>query len=398
MDDPAKTGAAVTANSPSASETSAADEDDFAKIRRRTRHPALALAAAVLALFLIVKMRFDLAFLLAAGGVEEVGDARSILSSPRGLQVLAEGRNRRVRIRGTPDRESALQLDTQGSWTFTQFFRILGTDSRLFVHRREDPLPAFRAEQDVFEGRLIRFADLSFEDAIRAYFTSHVSATHFFRTEDIVTAVAGGARATVALRDLGGDEVTLGENDILAIDLRHPEELEIGLATKRFHDAETARVALVARGARVTQPGRPQAERQVWRIAVTPSDRDAVLDAIAALDAQADIREVRETVKVRLMDLAVAIHTGEAGAAAPSLVIKPRPGGTPGATVPAPVPRQLTSIDSIRTLATVQIPGDAYLIVEGETPREHLPEAAIALVLIVFASVNLVGLVKGLRA
>ena len=45
----------------------------------------------------------------------------------------------------------------------------------------------------------------------------------------------------------------------------------------------------------------------------------------------------------------------------------------------------------------MQIPPDAYLIVEAETPREHLSEVAIALVLLVFASVNLAGLAKGLR-
>ena len=95
-----------------------------------------------------------------------------------------------MRIHGTPDRESALELDTKGSWVFTQFFRILGTGNRLFVHRRENPLPAFKAEHDVFEGRLIPFRDLSFEDAIRGYSASHVSATHFFRPEDFRRAIA----------------------------------------------------------------------------------------------------------------------------------------------------------------------------------------------------------------
>ena len=63
----------------------------------------------------------------------------------------------------------------------------------------------------------------------------------------------------------------------------------------------------------------------------------------------------------------------------------------------AAAPRTLDNIDTIRTLATVQIPADAYLIIEAEVPREHLAEVAIALVLLVFASVNLIGLAKGLR-
>ena len=79
-----------------------------------------------------------------------------------------------MRVAGTPDRESALELDTKGSWVFSQFFRVLGTGDRLFVHRRENPLPAARAEADVFEGRLIRIDELPFADAIRGYFAKHV--------------------------------------------------------------------------------------------------------------------------------------------------------------------------------------------------------------------------------
>ena len=99
-----------------------------------------------------------------------------------------------MRVAGTPDRESALELDTKGSWVFSQFFRVLGTGDRLFVHRRENPLPAARAEADVFEGRLIRFDELPFADAIRAYFAKHVTATHFFAPDAALKALAGRAR------------------------------------------------------------------------------------------------------------------------------------------------------------------------------------------------------------
>lgn len=190
MDDPAKTGTGGA--SPSAARP-VTEADEFAAIPRpRTRHPLLALGAGVLALFLVVKMRGDLRYFMSSSTPADLGDARALLSSERGRNVLAGGTNRLVRIAGTPDRESALQVDTKGSWTFTQFFKILGSDGRLFVHRREDPLPASRAERDVFEGRLIRFADLSFEDAIRAHFAGHVSSTHFFSAADVRRVVGAG--------------------------------------------------------------------------------------------------------------------------------------------------------------------------------------------------------------
>lgn len=370
MDAPAQTGPRPTPGDPN-------EVDEFADIPSpRTRHPALAVAAALLALFLVVKMRRDLTFFLSSPAPADLGDARALVASPRGPAVLAEGLNRVVRVHGTPDRESALEVDTQGSWTFTELFRLLGTQSRIFVHRRESPLPGFRAESDVFEGRLVRFSDLPFEDAIRSYFANHVSATHFFRPDDLRRVVAAGVGAAVTLPDLAGDAVTLGPNDILAFELVRPGEVEVGLPAKRYPSAEAARAALVAHGAQVLRPGRAVPGRQNWVVAVTPATRDRLMNDLAAIDYESDLRDVRETVKARLADVGVTAGT---------LTVRD------GAAA-----RPLEGLDSIRMLATVQIPADAYLIVEAETPRDHLADAAIAVVLIAFASVNLVGLARSL--
>ena len=42
------------------------------------------------------------------------------------------------------------------------------------------------------------------------------------------------------------------------------------------------------------------------------------------------------------------------------------------------------------------IPDDAYLLVEGDRPREHAPTVLIALILVMFGAVNLVGLFREL--
>src|SRR4029078_6797191 len=113
---------------------------------------------------------------------------------------------RYVRVAGVPDRESALELDTKGSWVFSQLFRVLGTGDKLFVHRTENRLPAARAEADVFEVGLIRVSELPYADAIRAYFAKHVTATHYFSVEALLKALAGrGQNAPIALADRGGD-------------------------------------------------------------------------------------------------------------------------------------------------------------------------------------------------
>lgn len=378
MDDPAQTGPRPASK--------LSEVDEFADIPNpRTRHPALAVAAALLALFLVAKMRHDLTFFLSSPQPADLGDVRALMANDRGPAVLADGVNRVVRLHGTPDRESALQVDTKGSWTFTELFRLLGTQSRVFIHRRENPLPGFRAEADVFEGRLVRFGDLPFEEAIRGYFANHVSATHFFKPENLQRLVAARANVSgpLSLPDLAGDTVTLGPNDILAFELVHPGEVEVGLPTARFGNPEVARAALVARGAQVLRPGRTVPDRQNWIVAVPPATRDKLMNELGAIDYQSDLRDVRETVKARLADLSVE---GEA------LAVRGGEGSE------ADKAHALLGLDTVRTLATVQIPPDAYLIVEAETPHEHLSDVAIAVVLIGFASVNLVGLARSLSA
>ena len=211
---------------------------------RAGRHPALALGAAALALFIIFHVRADIAYALSSAEPIDLGDAPATFAAPRRArppaearprargvspEALAQAANHYVRVRGTPDRESALELDTKGSWVFTQFFRILGTGSRLFVHRRENPLPAVRAEEDRFEGRLIRFADLSFETLDPRV---HGDARHRDALLRARTSCAARSRRrpgapTVTVDDLAGDPVLLGPNDLLAIDVTVPEQIRI---------------------------------------------------------------------------------------------------------------------------------------------------------------------------
>jgi hypothetical protein len=180
--------------------------------------------------------------------------------------------------------------------------------------------------------------------------------------------------------------VTLGANDVLAVVVRHPGQVEVSLPVARYADAASARDALTARGATVIASGPSSADHHLFIATVPEPSRDRVLDEIGDLDWRVAIHEVRETRKVRL---------GELTAVGGKLALRDSDPGPAGSSIPAP--RLLENIETIRTLAPVQIPPDAYLIVEAETPREHLPDVAIALVLLVFASVNLVGLAKGLR-
>jgi len=398
-------------------------EDEFAGIRSRAgRHPALALGAAVLALFIIFHVRADVTYTLSSHDPVDLGDAAVTFGPGKaegapGTEVgharrrlvgvsaatLAQAANHYVRVRGTPDRESALELDTKGSWVFTQFFRILGTGSRLFVHRRENPLPGFRAEEDAFEGRLIRFGDLSFETAIRSYSASHVSATHFFAPKALRAAIAQAPAAPVTtVVDLAGDPVALGQSDLLAIDLTLPERLRIAFPRDKFRDAAAGRVEIEKRGGVVLADGEsasttppapavspapagaapPADDRVVLVVRFPPERRQAALGELGDLDPRIEIRDARRTFKVRLADLrdggdALLVQSGESGAAPDRL--------------------PLVDIPAIRTLAAVQIPADAWLLIENDHPRDHVQTVIFAGVLLAFAAINLLGLARGLK-
>ncbi len=110
----------------------------------------MGIAGALLAFFLVFHIRHDLRYALSSGEPADLGAAR--VAFGRGAKAVGDYENRYVRVAGTPDRESALEIDTKGSWVFTQFFRILGTDERLFVHRPASPLPAALAEADRLRG------------------------------------------------------------------------------------------------------------------------------------------------------------------------------------------------------------------------------------------------------
>src|SRR5262245_66688700 len=100
--------------------SSAGSVDEFAHIpRRRARHPIITLAGALLAFFLVFYGRRDLRFALSSGEPVDMGSAAALFAATGG-KAVGDLENRYVRVAGVPDRESALELDTKGSWVFSQ--------------------------------------------------------------------------------------------------------------------------------------------------------------------------------------------------------------------------------------------------------------------------------------
>jgi len=370
--------------------------DEFAHIpRRRARHPLITLAGAALAFFLVFYGWRDLRYALSSGEPLELGVAATVFSNDKATADLA---NRYVRVAGIPDRESALELDTKGSWVFSQLFRVLGTGDRLFVHRMQNPLPAARAEADVFEGRLIRIDELPYAQAIRGYFAKHVTATHYFAIDTTLAALAGRASgAPLTIADRGGDKVALAADEALAIEVVKPDEVQIGLPNGRFPTEDAARTAITSRGGEVTvarglvKTAAPSSAGASSLLASAPEPpsrwtfvvrfpsarRQAALDELGDIDRTVEIRDARETIATRASELAAADG---------ALIIR-APGGAERRLAAA-------NVAAVHTIAPVVIPDGAYLLIEGDRPRDHVASVIISLVLMTFGVFNVVALVR----
>jgi hypothetical protein len=354
-----------------------APADEFANIpSSRKRHPVLALAASALALFLIYQIHEDLFFALSHAAPTDLGDARAVADQPIAKLPL----NQVVRIAGTADRESGVTIDTAGSWRFTQFFRLLGTRSRVFVSRVPDPIPVEQAEKDVFVGRLSRFRDLSFADAIGKHFASRVTATHFFGASAMAAAmqgrVAGTAGGPLLMTDLLGEKVSLAATDELFIDVSRPADVQVDLPRSKFPDVAAARTAVESHGATVLEDTtRPGDDKYVSLIITFVADRrDQDMSAISDLDQHIRYRPVRTTYAVKVEDVA----GGKDG-----LLVKV---GGQGKEL------RLDQILAIRTASTVQIPDDALIVREGDQPADHYKTIIVAVFLLGFATLNLLAL------
>jgi hypothetical protein len=119
-------------------------------------------------------------------------------------------------------------------------------------------------------------------------------------------------------------------------------------------------------------------ERWTLTVRFAPARRDAALAEIGDLDRLVEIREARE---------ALATRVGAVAPAGDGVVVQ----------LPAGGDRRVGAgeIAAVHTPAAVVIPADAYLLVEGDHPREHLPTVFIALVLVTFGAINIVGLIRG---
>ena len=225
-----------------------------------------------------------------------------------------------------------------------------------------------------------------------------MTATHYFAIDATLAALAGRAPgAPLAIADRGGDKVALAADEALAIEVVKPDEVQIGLPNGRFatEDAAPYRDHQPRRrgdgGARPGEGPAPSSAGASSLLASAPEPpsrwtfvvrfpaarRQAALDELGDIDRTVEIRDARETIATRVSELAAADG---------ALVIR-APGGAE---------RRLAAgnVAAVHTIAPVVIPDGAYLLIEGDRPRDHVASVIISLVLMTFGVFNVVALVR----
>ncbi|HEY3357199.1 MAG TPA: hypothetical protein VGQ83_28375, partial [Polyangia bacterium] len=267
----------------------AGGDDEFAGIEpyRPRRSPLLAAAVILISGYLLFHLRHDIAYALRSRTPTVVTDVRGYFRDP--AKIPADSY---VSMRAVPDRANAVMLDIKGKDEFMPFMRVLGTDGRLLLAQRRGLRAIGDVYEDLYVGRLMRLSSVNYAATVREHYAKKVTATRFFRVDDVRQALAG-ARASArgsTLRDVGGDEVSLADpGRLMGVDVSYRGDYELMLPRERFPAEEDARAVLDRLGAQVKEAAETGTERR-FVVHIDDARRDQVIAELTALDPRVEVR------------------------------------------------------------------------------------------------------------
>lgn len=395
------------------------------------RHPLVAVAVLLVGALLIYRMRADLVYALQPAEPRELGEAAAALKSGK----LAEAAGGHVRVSGLPDRRNGLAFDPKGSRLRTQVFRILGTGgaaSKLLV---ATPGVARQLADNHFTGRLRRFDEVYFADAVTDYF-KQTQALRALDLGKLKALPAGPLPQPLSTVDRSGEPLQVSKDQELLIDVLFADDLRVLLSKDKFPAEPDARREIE----RVGLPHGPGIETRdgfgyVLRLPPQGLARQRVLAQIDALGIWLWHRI--ETYRVPLGALAVTpaglvlpgpdalaqpVRYQLTASAAPtpppagptpatpdSAAQGPAPAAAPAAAPPAvaampqlvPQKEQTTvllweQVQAVQVSEPLAVPQDAWIILDGESPRSLLWTLPVSALLLVFMAFNIWYLIRSL--
>lgn len=391
-------------------------------VRRAPRHPGIAVAVLLIGALLLYRMRADVRYALQPGEPAELGAAAEARNK------LAEHEGGFVRIAGLPDHKNALAFDPKGGRARSQIFRILGTGSRVFVTSLvERPAPY----ENRFTGRLRRFDDLHFADTVRGAWQQ----TQALRAIDLgkLRALPTGALpAPLSTLDRAGEPLSVADTQELLIDVLFPDDVRLLLSKEKFPSEPDARHEVERLGPLVAHgPGIETRDGfgYVLRLPPPGPDRQRLLAQIDAMGIwlwhrvesyRVPLRALQNTPAGLMLPgpdaLPQPVRYQPSVLPTPAPVPAPAapPAGTPAppAASPPPAstePRLLVAekdqntlilwehVQSVQVTEPLGVPADAWVVIDGETPRSQLFMLPLGALLVLFMAFNVWYLLRSLR-
>jgi len=202
------------------------------KVPPQRRHPLVAVAVLMVSLLLLYKMRADISYALLPEQPVSLGAVDSAA-----VAKLAGQGDKFVRIAGLPDHRNSVAYDPKGGRGRVQVFRVLGTASKLLVARKV----TLTAEvSNDFVGRLRPISEVWFAEALRSYF-KQTQALRAIDLDKLKTAATGKLSLPLSTLDRSGLPLTVSKDQELLIDVLFDEDVRVLLSKEKFPSEQDAR-------------------------------------------------------------------------------------------------------------------------------------------------------------
>lgn len=336
------------------------DGDEFARIPPPPlrRSPLVALAVLAVGAVLLAHLAPDTRYALRSETPIELGEARRIAFAR--LQD-----NTFVAVSGLPDYRNALLFEPKGDNYRRAFYRLLGTGDRLLVRADETATRHDLGERTV--GRLRRFEALPWADQVRDYYAKQVKASRELDVQALRRALVA-KQQNPSVTDRAGEPVVLRSSNELTVVARAPGAVLAILSKDKFPVEEDARHELSRLLGRPVAAGADAKEGYVYHVdaGADPRARDALLEKLerAGIAFRAD----RPTFRARFDALG-----GDDGA----LLLD-------GGRTRIP----WSDVESVQLAAPVEIPADAWIVVENERPHDFAWAPPLVALLVLFMAFN----------
>lgn len=376
-----------------ANDPAPAPPDEFADLepprKRRPRSPMIALAVITFAAWLLWTVREQTAYFFRGNEPIALGEADRAVAS----RLLRE--NTHVRIQGTPDRRRAIVIE--GRWGgYKGLFPLYRTGGRVFVAQPRKGRQPPGVFTDVWEGRLVRFRGESFFPQVFRYYADKMTSAFDLDAREVLRAAG---KAPARLHGKLGEEIEIEGKRELFFDVAFPDQYRLQFDRAKYAAKEECERA-------VAELGLPWSELPPSRafhayLVVAPGD--------AGHRLLERFRDVALKIGVVPRTESVAAKWADVGAEGNALVVRVAAGGAPpdftpgadGKLAPAPAALPLvlplSRILAAEVTAPYRIPMDAFLLLEGDTPRSYGWFFGIDLLLGIVIAGNLIVLALRLR-